>query len=117
MVMKYKKYRAKIEYDDEYKLFHGRVLGLNDVLSFHGRSVEELQQHFSDTVEDYIELCREMGKEPEKSYNGAFNVRPGTDIHAQLANIADEEGLSLNQIALEAFKEYIDKYQATAGTL
>ncbi len=109
MVMKYKHYKAKIEYNDEYKMFYGRVLGIRDVISFHGKSVDELQQHFSETIEDYIKTCKEIGKDPERSYGGAFNVRPGADVHKDLAMLADEDGVSLNQIATQAFKEYIEK--------
>lgn len=68
--MQYKGYRANIRYSDEDKLFIGKVIGLNDTLAFHGSSVEELEKLFEQSVDNYLELCKEFGKEPEKSTRG-----------------------------------------------
>ncbi len=84
MVMKCKGYRAKIEFDDEYEMFYGEALGIRDVLSFHGSSVEELKSKFESTILDYLELCSEIGKKPENPYGGAFQVRPSEKIHTEL---------------------------------
>ena len=45
-MMEYKGYHAKIEFDDEDQIFVGQVIGINDSLSFHGSSVEELKESF-----------------------------------------------------------------------
>lgn len=52
--MKYKGYIGHFEYDDEAKLFHGEVLGLKDVITFQGCSVEELEEAFKESVDDYL---------------------------------------------------------------
>lgn len=52
--MEYKDYSAHVEYDDEAKLFYGTVIGLEDVITFQGKSVEELDQAFKDSVEEHI---------------------------------------------------------------
>ena len=65
-MMKYKGYIGHVEYDDEAKLFHGDVVGLRDIITFQGKSVDELEQAFKDSVEDYLEWCKERGLEPEK---------------------------------------------------
>ena len=71
-MMEYNGYHADIKYSDEDKLFIGEVIGLNDTLAFHGSSVEELEKMFHQSVDNYLEMCREFGKEPEKNIKGSL---------------------------------------------
>jgi predicted HicB family RNase H-like nuclease len=67
-MMKYKGYTGRITaLDKELRLFHGRVVGIRDVITFEGATVDEVMQAFRDSVEDYLEFCRERGKAPAKS--------------------------------------------------
>ena len=83
--MKYRDYVGHVVYDDEDKIFHGEVLGLNDVITFQGESVQELEQAFRDSVDDYLEFCEKRGESPEKPYSGRFNLRLSPEIHAKVA--------------------------------
>jgi predicted HicB family RNase H-like nuclease len=38
------------------------VFGINDTLAFHGSSVQELESMFHQSVDNYLEMCREFGK-------------------------------------------------------
>ena len=62
--MKYKGYKAVIEYDKVDRLFFGRVINTQDVISFDGTIVEELQQSFKAVIDEYLEDCKREGKEP-----------------------------------------------------
>lgn len=95
-MMKYKTYIGRVEYDDEAKIFHGEVIGLKDVITFQGTSVEELEQSFKDSIDDYLAFCKERGEKPEKSFSGTFNVRISPDLHAKLVLNAQMMGVSLN---------------------
>lgn len=66
--MKYKGYFGHVEYDDEAKIFHGEVIGLRDIITFQGKSVDELEQAFHDSVNDYLSWCKELGEKPEKTF-------------------------------------------------
>ena len=94
--MKYKGYIGRVEYDDEAKIFHGEVDGLRDVITFQGKTVDELEQAFKDSVDDYLSWCKERGERPEKAFSGTFNLRIPPDLHARLAFQAKTMGLSLN---------------------
>ena len=50
------------EYDDEANNFHGEVINIRDVITFQGKSVDELRKAFEDSVEDYLAFCAEEGK-------------------------------------------------------
>ena len=94
--MKYKGYIGHVEYDDEAKIFHGEVVGLKDIITFQGKSVEELEQAFKDSVDDYLTWCKERGERPEKRFSGTFNLRIPPELHARLASQAKTIGMSLN---------------------
>ncbi len=64
--MEYKGYEAKIEYDNEDRLFFGRVININDVIVFDGLSVDELEQAFHQVIDEYLADCQTLNKNPEK---------------------------------------------------
>lgn len=64
--LNYRGYTGCFEYDSEADIFHGEVLDLNDVITFQGRSIDELKAALKDSVEDYLEFCTTEGK-PRKS--------------------------------------------------
>lgn len=63
--MKYKRYIGHVEYDDVAKIFHGEVVGLKDIITFQGSSVEELEEAFRNSVEDYLAWCKKRKEKPE----------------------------------------------------
>jgi len=99
--MSYKGYHGSVEYDPDAELFHGDVVNARAVLTFQGRSVDELKQALADTVEDYLDWCRARGKEPEKPYSGRFLVRIPPDLHRRIALEAAREKKSLNRLVAE----------------
>jgi predicted HicB family RNase H-like nuclease len=103
--MRYKKYLAKIEYDNDAKVFHGRVLGIKDVVNFEGDCVEELNKAFRDSIEDYLAFCAERGEEPQKPYSGKFEIRINPELHERLSMRASEKGISINKFVSEVLQE------------
>ena len=97
-------YVAAIEYDEEAGLFHGEVVNTRDVLTFQGRTVDELKTAFADTVADYLDWCRERGKEPERPFSGHFTVRVAPDLHRRAAAAAARGGKSLNRFVAEVLE-------------
>jgi predicted HicB family RNase H-like nuclease len=63
--MKYKGYQGQVNYDVEAKLFHGEVIGLRDVITFQGTTVDELEQAFKDSIDEYLDFCKELGRATE----------------------------------------------------
>src|SRR5438128_1526434 len=96
MIMRYKNYIGKVTYDEDEKLFYGEKIGMKDMITFQGRSVEELEQAIKDSVEVYIEWCKERGKVPQKSFSGQLRIRINPKLHARLAQEASLMDKSLN---------------------
>jgi predicted HicB family RNase H-like nuclease len=67
--MKYKGYEAIIEYDEEDRLFFGRVINIKDIIVFDGLSVDELEQSFQDVIDEYLAHCQALNKTPEKPFS------------------------------------------------
>ncbi len=65
-MLSYKGYSGHCEIDFEAGIIFGRVSGIRDVVTFQGDNVAEAQQAFYDSVDDYLEFCQELGKEPNK---------------------------------------------------
>lgn len=97
-MMRYKGYVGEVVYDDEAKIFHGEVIGLKDVITFQGATVRELEKAFNDSVDDYLEWCKERGEKPEKAFSGNIRLRMKPDLHAHLALQAAKLGISLNEL-------------------
>lgn len=95
-MMEYKGYFGSVTFDADNDRFHGEVVGIRDVVTFQGRSVEELRQAFHDSVDDYLEFCRQRGESPEKPLSGRFILRISPDLHRRVYAIASKEGKSLN---------------------
>ena len=99
--MNYKGYAARIDYDGEDAIFTGRIAGIRDGVGFHADTVEGLREAFHEAVEDYIETCAKIGKEPQKTYSGQVMFRVNPDVHRKAAMAAELSGKSLNQWAEE----------------
>jgi predicted HicB family RNase H-like nuclease len=95
-ILTYKGYQGRFEYDADADIFHGDVLHITDVVTFQGRSIDDLKTALADSIEDYFDLCREVGKSPQKPYSGRFNVRLTPELHQKAAHTAALEGVSLN---------------------
>ena len=83
-------------------MFYGKLLGIDDLVNFEGASVKELKKAFHEAVNDYLETCEELGKEPNKTYKGTFNVRISTDLHKSAAVYAAMNNISLNDFVKTA---------------
>lgn len=100
-------YNAKIEYDSEIDMFRGEILGLTGGADFYGKTPKELRAEFRKSLSVFLEVCKEKGIEPRRSYSGKFNLRIPPDLHEKLAIAAQAEGKSINTLAQEALEQRV----------
>ncbi len=100
--MKYRGYVASKTFDTEDKIIVGRVLGVDDIITFHGGSVTEFESNFHKVVDDYIAACKSLGSTPEKPASGKLMLRVAPNVHAAALKAAARKGLSLNKWAEQA---------------
>ncbi|MEQ2639814.1 type II toxin-antitoxin system HicB family antitoxin [Coprococcus hominis (ex Arizal et al. 2022)] len=116
-LMEYKGYHTKIEFDVESMSLRGKIEGINDYVDFEAEDVVTIEKEFHSAVDDYLEFCAEVGKEPEKEYKGTFNVRISPDLHKKLAIYALKDGRSLNSEVEKAIALFVDNDQSQTREL
>jgi len=100
--IEYKGYRGAIRYSAEERLLHGRILGIEDVVSFEGDDVEKLEKAFHEAVDDYLALCEKLGRAPDREYSGRIPLRIDSALHRSVAIAADAEAKSVNSWIADA---------------
>jgi predicted HicB family RNase H-like nuclease len=111
--MTYGNYKAKVEYDPIDKIFVGHIIGIRDIVGFHGRTVEELESAFHEAVEHYLEVCEKIGQEPQRSYSGKLTLRIPPEIHMAVATAAEINNKSINQWAADVLKQAVGSESTT----
>ena len=79
--IQYKGYVGSVEFSEEDGIFYGKVMGIRSLISYEGESARELLDDFHDAVDDYLEICKAEGKEPEVAFKDSFNIRLSPDLH------------------------------------
>jgi predicted HicB family RNase H-like nuclease len=97
--MAYRGYTASMTFDADDKIIVGRVLDIDDIISFHGESIAEFEAHFHAVVDDYIAACESLGGAPEKPASGKLMLRVAPTVHAAALKAAARSGVSLNKWA------------------
>ena len=65
----YRGYTGSIKYSEEDQLYFGKVLGLVDAIFYEGDTIDELLENFREAVADYLGVCEEIGRRPERAYD------------------------------------------------
>ena len=112
-MMEYKGYHASIEYDAEDNIFVGEVFGITDSLNFHGTTVIELKDMFEQCIDNYLELCKKIDKNPDKEFRGSFNVRIPPEMHKKAALAAANQKITLNQYIIKAIMQSFEEKENT----
>ena len=110
-MMNYKGFIGAVEYDSDARIFSGEVINTRAVITFQGESVDELETAFHDSVDDYIDWCKEDGVEPEKPYSGKFNVRTTPAIHGKAVLAARKLNISLNSFVEKSLHDELAAMQ------
>ena len=103
--MNYKGYKARMDFDTEDKIIVGRVLDIDDVITFHGTSVSEFEQAFQVAVDGYIAACTQLGQAPESPASGRMMLRVDPAVHAAAVKASARRGQSLNKWAEQVLQE------------
>lgn len=109
-IIEYKGYYGSVEFSSDDDVFFGKVIGINDLVTFEAQSTKGIRKAFSEAVDDYLETCKRLRKQPDKTYKGTFNVRVPVDLHKQAAISAFSNNLTLNQFVKFAIL-YLVKHQ------
>ena len=99
--MTYQGYTSRVDFDEGDNILIGKLLGIQDRISFHADNVVDLRAAFHEAVDDYIATCAQSGKEPQKPASGKLMLRVPPEVHGSALIAAQAAGKSLNQWAAE----------------
>lgn len=105
----YKGYTGTIEFDEDDVVFHGRVIGVRDIITYEATTAEELLVAFRDSVDDFLEDYAERGQEPEKPFSGNLSLRMSSDLHKSVFDAAGAKAKSVNQWITDALSEAAER--------
>lgn len=106
-LLHYKNYTGSVEFSEEDAVFHGKVLGIQSLISFEGDSVKSIIKDFHNAVDEYLDFCDSKGIQPEKPFKGSFNVRINAELHRELAITASKRGVSLNTLVENVIRQSV----------
>ncbi len=107
-ILKYRGYTGTIDIDIDENCLHGVIEFIVDIVSYSASTPDELQVAFNEAVDDYIETCEKLGREPQKPFSGTFNVRVSADLHKRAAIQSKALQISLNEVIKVSLTEYLD---------
>ena len=97
--MTYRGYTAHMDFDTEDKIIVGRVVDIDDIITFHGTSVAEFESAFKTAVDGYIHACEQLGQTVDKPASGRLMLRVNPAVHAAAVKASARSGQSLNKWA------------------
>lgn len=103
--MTYRGYTAHMDFDPDDKIIVGRVLDIDDIISFHGTSVVEFEQAFQSAVDGYIHACEQLNQRADKPASGRLMLRVNPSVHAQVVKASAKSGQSLNKWAEQVLRQ------------
>lgn len=106
-ILEYKGYHTKVEFDSEALVVRGKIEGIKDLVNFESADLSLVEKEFHAAVDDYLEFCKEIGKEPDKEYKGTFNVRISPELHKKLVIVAMKNGDTLNATVEKAIRRFV----------
>lgn len=106
-ILKYKEFEGSAELDMTRNVCRGKILHIDDVVTYESKSIDDLQMQFEEAVDDYIETCNQIGKEPQKACRGQFNVRVSPGLHKAATRRSIADNTSLNDVVCKALEAYL----------
>ena len=103
----YKGYQGSVETSIEDGVLHGKILFINDLVTYEAQTLKALKKQFELAVNDYLTTCKELDKEPDKTLTGQFNVRVGEDLHKRIVLHSLQTDTSINAVVVAALSGYL----------
>lgn len=99
-ILTHKGYQGSIEYEDGHLVI--QLLHIDDFVTTTCDDAKIAEGTFHLLVDEYLETCCRLAKEPDKPYKGSLNVRMPADLHRSLAKAATQARVSLNSWIVDA---------------
>jgi predicted HicB family RNase H-like nuclease len=113
--MIYKGYTTSMVFDAQDKIIVGRILDVDDIISFHAESVAEFESNFHLIIDGYLAASEALSSAPGKPASGKVMLRIAPEVHAAAIKADARSGNSLNKWAEGALGKAARKPSARAA--
>ncbi len=103
----HKGYQGSVEVDLETGVLFGKILFVTDLVTYEAHSVPAIKKEFQVAVDDYLATCQQLGRNPQQSCSGVFNVCVGPTLHRAASIRALKKGVKLNAVMVSALEDYL----------
>lgn len=108
-MMEYKGYLGTVEIDGDE--LYGTVANIDrDHVDFRGNTADELRRAFEESVDFYLDGCRQDGEEPERPRSEGYVIRLSGITQRRAVTLARVKEKSLNAVVVEALEEYLSHH-------
>lgn len=107
-IMKYKQFEGTADVDMDRAVCHGKILFIDDLVTYEAPTPDELRRAFQEAVDDYLDTCAELGRDPQVPLKGVFNVRVHPSLHRAAVLRSVTDNVSLNEIVVRALDAYVN---------
>jgi predicted HicB family RNase H-like nuclease len=97
-------FQGSCEFSQKDYCLYGKILFIQDLVTYESETVPELEKAFQAAVDDYLETCNQVGKDPDRPFTGTFQIRVTPDAHRLAAMEAKIRDQSLNEWVGEAIE-------------
>ena len=104
-LIEYKGYYGSVEAHPEDDCLFGQIQFIRALISYEGDTLKELKTNFQTALDDYFQYCDKQNITPEIPFKGSLNIRPGRDLHREMAIFSEEAGISINEFIKQAIAE------------
>lgn len=115
--LKYKDYEGTVEVDMNRFVCRGKILFINDLVTYEAATPAELKREFEAAVDDYLETCVAIGRDAQKPFKGLFNVRISPALHRALAIRAIHDNATQNDVVVRSLDAYLSGAAMTSKTV
>ncbi|WP_315005439.1 type II toxin-antitoxin system HicB family antitoxin [uncultured Selenomonas sp.] len=109
-ILRYREYVGSVEIDEHEGFLYGRVLGIQEKITYRAERADELVRLFRAEIDAYLDRCARENVAPEIPYKGSFNVRIAPALHRRLAIHAVQNGVNLNRLVETILASYEPLY-------
>jgi predicted HicB family RNase H-like nuclease len=103
----YKGYVGVVEFSEEDGVFHGKVLGIQPLISFEGDTVDSITEDFHSSVNEYILFCKSKGIRPEKTHMNTISIKLGPALYHKASLYAQKRGIKLTTFVEDVIRQTI----------
>ena len=104
-ILEYKGYEGSVNTSKEDNCLCGRVLGIQSLLMYEGKTDEALEKNFKKVVDEYLEACASSGATPEIPFQDGITKGAGIVLLKSIAKKAQAQGVEIRKYMAEAIED------------